>query len=270
MATRRPIITLLTDFGLEDHFVGVMKGVIANINPEALIIDITHNIAPHDVFQAAFLIKSSYLHFPPATIHVVVVDPGVGTSRRAIIVSSEKGYFIAPDNGVLSYIYAEEQIGEVREMTADHYFLKPRSGTFDGRDVFAPVAAWLSKGVGMPSFGEVITDYKKYDLPQPVPVNQNVLRCKIIYVDRFGNLISNLSREQFNACLAASETRRFAFQVGGEHTVAKISHSYADGEKGELLALFGSSELLEFSVNQGNAAKLTSLGVGKDILFKAV
>jgi hypothetical protein len=269
MAARKPIITLLSDFGLDDHFVGVMKGVIVNINPEALVIDIAHNVVPHDVFQAAFLIKSSYLYFPPTTIHVVVVDPGVGTSRRSIVVSTEKGHFIAPDNGVLSYIYAEEQIGEVREMTADHYFLKPRSGTFDGRDVFAPVAAWMSKGVGMSSFGEVITDYKKYDLPQPVPVNQNVLRCKIIYVDRFGNLISNLSRERFKECLDASETRRFAFQVGGEHTVAKISYSYADGEKGELIALFGSSGLLEFSVNQGNAAKLTSLGIGKDILFKA-
>lgn len=268
MAERKPIITLLTDFGLQDHFVGVMKGAIATINPEALVIDITHNIAPHDMFQAAFLIKSSYQYFPPTAIHVVVVDPGVGTDRRPIVVASERGYFIAPDNGVLSYIYAEEQISEVREITADHYFIKPRSGTFDGRDVFAPVAAWMTKGVGVSSLGEIITDYKKYDLPQPMPVNQNVLRCKIIYVDRFGNLISNLSRELFKERLDASENRRFAFQVGGEHTIAKISRSYADGEKGELLALFGSSELLEFSVNQGNAAKLTSLGVGKDILFK--
>ena len=118
MAERRPIITLLTDFGLQDHFVGVMKGAIAAINPEALVIDITHNIAPHDMFQAAFLIKNSYPYFPPTAIHVVVVDPGVGTDRRPIIVASEKGYFIAPDNGVLSYIYAEEQITEVREITA--------------------------------------------------------------------------------------------------------------------------------------------------------
>jgi S-adenosylmethionine hydrolase len=222
------------------------------------------------MFQAAFLVKNSYLSFPLTTIHVVVVDPGVGTNRRPIIVASEKGYFIAPDNGVLSYIYAEEKISEVREITADHYFLKPRSGTFDGRDVFAPAAAWLSKGVSFTSFGEVITDYKKYDLPQPVRVNQSVLRCKIIYVDRFGNLVSNLSREIFRECLDASEKRRFAFQVGGEHTISKISRSYAEGEKGELIALFGSSGFLEFSVNQGSASKLTALGVGKDILFKVV
>jgi len=268
MAIKRPIITLLTDFGMQDYFVGVMKGVIANINPESLVIDITHEIAPYDMFQAAFILKNSYLYFPSNTIHVVVVDPGVGTNRKPIIVASEKGYFIAPDNGVLSYIYAEEQITEVREITADHYFLKPRSGTFDGRDVFAPVAAWLSKGVNCSSFGEKISDYRKYDLPQPVPVNQSVLRCKIIYVDRFGNLVSNLSRERFKERLNAAETRRFAFQVGGEHMVSKISRFYAEGEKGELIALFGSLGFLEFSVNQGNASKLTALGVGKDILFK--
>jgi S-adenosylmethionine hydrolase len=221
------------------------------------------------VFQAAFLIKSAYLYFPPTTVHVVVVDPGVGTNRRPIIASSEKGYFIAPDNGVLSYVYTEGFVGEVRELTADHYFLKPRSGTFDGRDVFAPVAAWLSKGVNFTSFGEVISDYRKYDIPQPMPGDQGVVRCKILYIDRFGNLVSNLSREKFKEYLDASEKRQVAFRVG-EHTVSKVSRFYAEGEKGELIALFGSTGLLEFSVNQGNAAKVTALGVGKDILFKVM
>lgn len=267
MAERKPIITLITDFGLLDHFVGTMKGVIANINPEALVIDITHDVSPHDVFQAAFLIKSAYPYFPPHTIHVVVVDPGVGTNRRIIAMSTEKGYFIAPDNGVLSYLYASEEVGEVREVTADHYFLKPRTGTFDGRDVFAPVAAWMSKNVSMTSLGEVITDYKKYDLPQPTPVGQGGMRCKILYVDRFGNLVSNLTRDQFKQMLDASAQRRFAFQVG-EQTIGKISTSYAEGEKGQLLAIFGSSGFLEFSINRGSAMKLTGVGVGKDILFK--
>lgn len=267
MATKRPIITLLTDFGLQDHFVGTMKGVIANINPEALVIDVSHGIAPHDVFQAAFLIKSSYLYFPSTTIHVVVVDPGVGSTRRILLVSTEKGYFIAPDNGVLSYLYTSEEIGEVREVTAEHYYLKPRTGTFDGRDVFAPVAAWMSKGVTMASLGEIVTDYKKYDLPQPASIGQGGLRCKIIYADHFGNLISNLTREQFKQSLDTSAQRRFAFQVG-EHTIGKISSSYAEGEKREVLAVFGSSGYLEFSVNRGSALKLTGVGVGKDFLFK--
>lgn len=269
MAAKRPVITLTTDFGLQDHFVGVMKGVIANINPEALVIDITHNIAPHDIFQAAFVIRNSYAYFPPTTVHLVIVDPGVGTSRKALVVSTEKGYFIAPDNGVLSYIFAEEQAGEVREITAEHYFSKPRSGTFDGRDVFAPVAAWISKGVTLPSFGEVLPEYKKYDLPQPTLAEKGIWRCKVVYADRFGNLVSNLSREKFKEYLDTSEKRRFIFQLG-ERMVAKISNSYAEGEKDELLALFGSSGFLEFSVNRGSASKLTACGIGKDILFKVL
>ena len=151
MAAKRPIITLLTDFGLHDHFVGTMKGVIANINPEALVIDITHDVAPHDIFQAAFLIRSAYTYFPSHTIHLLVVDPGVGTQRRILVASSEKGFFIAPDNGILSYLSAAGELGEIRDITADHYFLKPRTGTFDGRDVFAPVGAWMSKGVAVTS-----------------------------------------------------------------------------------------------------------------------
>ncbi len=267
MAAKKSIITLLTDFGLEDHFVAVMKGVILTIHPDVEIFDICHNIHPHDIFQAAYLLKSSYRYFPSGSIHVVVVDPGVGTKRKPIIASSEKGFFIAPDNGVLSYIYAEAQVSEVREITADHYFIKPRSGTFDGRDVFAPVAAWLSKGVGLPSFGEPLSEYKKFELPQPVVVQEGILRCKIVYVDRFGNLITNLSRERFKECLNASKQRRFALRVG-DHTVTKISHSYAEGEKYQIIALFGSTGCLELGVNKGNAAKFTSLGTGKDVLFK--
>jgi S-adenosylmethionine hydrolase len=267
MAKKQPIITLLTDFGLQDHFVGTMKGVIASINPEALVIDITHDVVPHDIFQAAFLIKSTYQYFPPSTIHVVVVDPGVGTNRRALIVSSERGYFIAPDNGVLSYIYADEGIGEVREITADHYFLKPRTGTFDGRDVFGPVAAWMSKGVGLSSLGEPIEDYKKYDLPKPEPVGQGAMRCKILYIDRFGNLVSNLTQAHFEELLDASEKRRFAFQVG-EHTIGKISSSYTEGNDNEIIAIFGSTGFLEFSANKGNAFKLTGIGAGKDFFVK--
>ncbi len=267
MAAKRPIITLLTDFGLQDHFVGTMKGVIANINPEALVIDITHDVSAHDIFQAAFLIRSAYAYFPSHTIHLLVVDPGVGTQRRILVASTEKGYFIAPDNGILSYLSAVGELRDVREITAEHYFLKPRTGTFDGRDVFAPVAAWMSKGVAVTSLGEPIEDYKKYDIPQPVPVGQGGFRCKIVYVDHFGNLISNLTRERFQQLLDASKQRRFAFQVG-EHTIGKISAAYAEGDKRDVIALVGSSGFFEFSVNRGSALKLTGVGVGKDFFMK--
>jgi S-adenosylmethionine hydrolase len=269
MAAKRPIITLLTDFGVQDHFVGVLKGVILNINPEAEIIDLSHSVPPYDIFQAAFLLRNAYAYFPPGTIHVVVVDPGVGTRRRPLLacVSAEKGYFVAPDNGVLSYIYAGGELGEVREVTADHYFLKPRTGTFDGRDVFAPVAGWLSKGVSFSAFGERITDYKKFEVPEPTLIQPDVLRCSVLYIDRFGNLISNLNCQRFEEHLNTSKQRQFVLRVG-QSNVSKLSNSYAEGQKGELIALFGSSGFLELSVNQGNAAKLAEVGIGGNILFK--
>ena len=266
---KKPIITLLTDFGVKDHFVGVMKGVILSINPDAEIVDISHDVPPQDIQQAAFLLKNAYPYFPPNTIHVVAVDPGVGTSRRPLVVSSEKGVFIAPDNGVLSYLYADKVVGEVREISADHYWLKPRTGTFDGRDVFAPVAAWTSKGVSLASFGEPITDYKTFEIAQPAQVQQGVWKCRILSVDRFGNLISNLTKEQFTALLGAGEQQRFAFRLG-EQNILKLAQTFADGAPGEVMALFGSSGYVEFCVNQGNAATATTLQAGKDILLKVI
>lgn len=269
MAAKKTIITLTTDFGQKDHFVGVMKGVILSINPDAELVDISHEIFPHDVLQAAFTLRQAYSYFPANTIHVVVVDPGVGTNRKPLAASSEKGFFLAPDNGVLSYLYAENVINEVREITADHYWLKPRSGTFDGRDIFAPVAAWMSKGVSLTSLGETISDYTAIDIPCPALVQPGIWKCKILAVDRFGNLISNLIREQFLSLLESAEQKRFAFRVG-EQTVSKISAAYAEGQPNEVLAVFGSAGVVEFCVNQGNAAAVTSLQAGKDILLKVV
>ena len=270
MAEKRTIITLLTDFGVQDHFVGAMKGTLLKTFPNVEIIDIAHDIPAHDIFQAAFLLKNYYRYFPNGTIHVVVVDPGVGTSRRPILASSESGLFVAPDNGVLSYVYAQEERCEVREITSDHYFFKPRTGTFDGRDVFAPVAGWLAKGVNPSSFGEPIDDYKKFEPPLPVAIKEGAWKCKILYVDRFGNLVSNLDKEKFKELLDASEQHRFAFRLG-EHTISKISQNFAEGEKGEdILAIFGSSGFLEFCVNQGSAAKAANIGAGHDCLLKIV
>ncbi len=269
MAEKKPIITLLTDFGSCDYFVAAMKGVILNINRDVEVVDISHAVRPHDVLHAAFLLKSVYAYFPSDTIHIIVVDPEVGSARRALLTSSEKGLFIAPDNGVLSGIYDDAGVGEVRDITADHYFVKPRTGTFDGRDVFAPVAAWLSKGVNLSSFGDLISDYKKLDLPKPIALQDGVLKCKILAVDHFGNLVSNLGREQFKEYLDASEKHRFAFRVG-EQTVSKLLQAYTDGEPGEVFAIFGSAGFIEFSVNCGNAAAMTHAGIGSDVLFKVI
>lgn len=150
----RPIVTLTTDFGSNDHLVGAMKGVILKVNPEVQIVDISHKVIPHDILDGALMVGQAYRYFPLKTVHIVVVDPGVGTERRPLLVSGEHHYFVAPDNGVLSMVYEREERLTVRHVTAEHYFLNPRSNTFHGRDVFAPVAAWLTKN-GVPgSFGD--------------------------------------------------------------------------------------------------------------------
>ena len=161
-----PIITLTTDYGTSDHLVGVLKGVILRIVPNATIVDINHHVAPFDLLDGALTIGAAYRYFPPRTVHLVVVDPGVGTERRPILVSADQQYFVAPDNGVLSLIYEREATVSVRHITAEHYFLNPVSNTFHGRDVFAPVAAWLAKTFQTEAMGEEITDYVRFALPR--------------------------------------------------------------------------------------------------------
>src|SRR5215469_16324325 len=185
-----PIITLTTDYGTNDHLVGVLKGVILKINPEVQIVDITHGVTPFDLLDGAMAIANSYSYFPPRTIHVVIVDPGVGTDRRPILVSGQNQYFIAPDNGVLSGVYEKEQQFMVRHLTAEHYFLQPVSKTFHGRDVFAAVAGWLSKNWQPGSMGEEITDFKRFALPRPKE-SDGLLKGVVLKVDSFGNLITN-------------------------------------------------------------------------------
>jgi hypothetical protein len=267
MAELVSLITMLTDFGLNDHYVAIMKGVVYNINPQARIVDISHEVRPQDVLQAAFLLKVSYSYFPKRTIHLVVVDPGVGTTRRPILVSTESYYFIAPDNGVLSFIYQQETISEVRELTASHYFLNPVSQTFHGRDIFSPMVAWLSRGVAASSLGDLVTDYKKFNIPVPTLLKEDILVGRIIYVDRFGNLISNITQKDFTEHLGKSPGKRFVLRVA-ERNIGKLSQSYAEGGEGELVALFGSSNYLEFSLNKGNAARALSIQIGAEVLFK--
>src|SRR5271169_1125677 len=187
------IVTFTTDFGLSDPFVGIMHGVVLNIHPETSIVDISHAVASYDVFDGAWTIAQAYRFFPPRTVHVVVVDPGVGGTRRAIIVETEDYVFIAPDNGVLSLVEMREPKFTVRHVTAERYFLQPVSRTFHGRDVFSPVAGWLSKGVAPADFGPEITDYVRLPFPAVEHISTNEVRGGIVKVDKFGNLITNLS-----------------------------------------------------------------------------
>jgi S-adenosylmethionine hydrolase len=258
-----PIITLTTDYGTDDHLVGVLKGVILKINPEVQIVDITHGVAAFDVLDGAMAIANAYAYFPPRTIHVVVVDPGVGTERRPLLVSGQNQYFIAPDNGVLSAVYEQEQNFVVRHLTAEHYFLQPVSNTFHGRDIFAAVAGWLSKNWQPASMGEEITDFKRFALPRPKEAD-GLLKGVVLKVDSFGNLITNFKSEDLPE--GALEKGEIKLQVG-THAVSKLVPTFANGNAGEAIAYVGSSGLVEIGVNKGSASKTLGIGRGTAVLL---
>jgi len=258
-----PIITLTTDYGTNDHLVGVLKGVILKINPEAQIIDITHQVTPFDLLDAALSIASAYSYFPPRSIHVVIVDPGVGTERRPILVSGQNQYFLAPDNGVLSGVYEKEHPVVVRHITSEHYFLQPVSKTFHGRDVFAPVAAWLSKNWQPASMGEEITDFKRFAMPKPKEAD-GLLKGVVQKVDAFGNLITNFRMDDLPA--NAAEKGEVRLQIGS-HPVTKFVPTFAHGVAGEAVAYIGSSGFLEVAMNKGSAARTLGLGRGTPVLL---
>jgi S-adenosylmethionine hydrolase len=265
-ALSNPIITLTTDYGTQDHLVGVMKGVILKINPDVQIVDITHHVTPFDLLDGALAIASAYPYFPPRTIHVVVVDPGVGTDRRPLIVSGQNQYFLAPDNGVLSGVYEKEPNPIVRNLTAEHYFLHPVSKTFHGRDVFAPVAAWLSKSWQPGSMGEDITDYKKFAMPKPKEAD-GAWKGVVLKVDAFGNLLTNFRAED----LAAGSIEKGEIDLqAGTHAVKRLVPTFAAGSNGEVVVFVGSGGYLEIGVNKGSAAKALGLGRGAAVLLKKV
>ncbi|MCP5109892.1 MAG: SAM-dependent chlorinase/fluorinase, partial [bacterium] len=192
----RPIITLTTDFGLDDHFAGTMKGVILGILPTAEIVDLCHNVTPFEITEGAFLIAQAYRYFPKRTVHVVVVDPGVGTARRPILVEAAGQFFIGPDNGVLSMVYSREK-HKARHITARKYFLEHISNTFHGRDVFAPVAAHLRKGTPPSKFGKLIGDHLRPTFEKPVRTGKRYWTGAVLKVDHFGNLITNFRLDEF-------------------------------------------------------------------------
>ena len=255
----RSIVTLTTDFGSSDYYVGVMKGVILNVNPEAEIVDICHDIRAYDVLEGAFAIAQAYSYFPPWTIHLVLVDPGVGSTRRPILVSTDRHLFIAPDNGVLSLVYAREENLTVRHIDASHYFLEPVSPTFHGRDIFSPVAGWLSRRVDADKFGEPITDFVQFSPPQPKRVNERLLKGVVIRVDRFGTLTTNLTPDDVPQ-LFTENPLPFKIIIG-KSEVSKFQQTYAQGVPGEIFALLGSAGYLEIAANRASAAD--ALGVGK-------
>jgi S-adenosylmethionine hydrolase len=255
----RPVIALLTDFGLSDHYAGTMKGVIAGICRDAMLIDISHEVPPHDVLAAALELAAAYRYFPAGTIFLVVVDPGVGSGRRAVAVDTGEYRFVAPDNGVLTPVLEAHPPRRVVELSARRYARPSVSRTFEGRDRFAPAAAWLAKGVELPALGRSAGDLQQLVVPQPV-IEAGAIAGEVLRVDRFGNLVSNIDRATFERLTGGS----LEVHVG-PHPVPRVVSTYADVEPGGICALFGSTDHLEVAANGASAAERLGLGRGAPV-----
>jgi S-adenosylmethionine hydrolase len=263
MASAISLVTLITDFGERDYFVPSMKGVMLGINPQLRILDLSHQIAAQDIEQAAFFLKSCYRYFPDGTVHVVVVDPGVGSKRRPLLVSTSRYFFIAPDNGVLDEIFDEEVSVEVRIIENKQYRLDAEGATFDGRDLFAPAAAWLTKGQVPGAYGRLIRDAVR--LPKDEPkMDGDKLVGKIVYIDHFGNLISNITPTDLQTFLSVTKRDVQAIQLGGIIINGMKTH-YAEGALGLPEALINSIGQLEIFIKQGSAAERCGAKIGQRI-----
>ena len=257
------LITLLTDFGDRDYFVASMKGVILGINPHARIVDLSHTVTPHQIDEAAYLLKASYKYFPDGTVHVAVVDPGVGSARRPLLVTTSRHFFLAPDNGLLNYIYQEETGIEVRQIENKQYRLDSEGTTFDGRDLFAPAAAWLTKGQQPGSYGKLVQDYVKLPLPEP-QWQGSVLVGRIVYVDRFGNLISNFTPFHVKEVQGKARRSDVSIRIGGV-TIDGLVRSYSQGETIAPRALINSNGQVEVFLKEGSAAEVLKVSRGETI-----
>lgn len=254
------IITLTTDFGTKDPYVGMMKGVIMKLNPEARIIDLMHHLPPQDITAAGFLLSRSYGYFPDGTIHVAVVDPGVGGTRRAVAFKTDRAIFIGPDNGLFSFILQKERVTQTAVLMKPDYHLPQPSSTFHGRDIFAPVAAHLSLGVPMGMLGPACSDFIELDTAEP-EVKTGKISGLIIWIDRFGNGVTNITAKHL---ATANLEKSLSIQVGRVE-LGRINSSYDETAKGEALAIMGSFDRLEISVNRGDAARTLGLGRGDPV-----
>jgi len=252
------IITLTTDFGLSDPYVAMMKGVILSINPSARLVDVTHQIGTGSISQAALLIRETFPYFPEGTVHLAVVDPGVGSDRRLIALQAGAHFFVGPDNGLFWPVFQDFGGAKAVHLTQRRYFLPSITQTFHGREIFAPVAAHLSLGLSLESLGPYIPDLATLTVPQPF-VKEGVLCGQIIRVDNFGNLVTNIPSRDLLNFLESGPPRIKA----GKLLIRKLSRIYADCEEGEPLALINSSNLLEIAVNLGRASEYIGLKNGE-------
>ena len=259
-ASARPVITLLTDFGLADSFVGVMKGVICQRCPNAQIIDLTHAIDSQDVQQAGYVLADSWRFFPPGTVHTAVVDPAVGSDRRIIAVRVGSQVLLAPDNGLLSAILLEHEVDEIRQVNNGAIFLKSISRTFHGRDVFAPCAGSLAAGMPFQDVGPPMDDPLLLDLPRPTDDQAGSIEGQVVLIDRFGNLMTNIPGTMLSL--------RPIISIGGKR-IEGLSHNYGEVGEGHILAIIGSHGRLEIAVNGDSAAQMLNLRRGAKVQIES-
>jgi S-adenosylmethionine hydrolase len=261
MMGMRPVIGLLTDFGLRDHYAGTMKAVALGICPDASLVDISHDIPPHDVLTAALELSASYRYFPVGSIFLDVVDPGVGSARRGLAAEAGDYRFVAPDNGVLTAVFREAPPKRVVELTERRYARPTVSRTFEGRDRFAPAAAWLAKGIQLSALGRPLSEPQTIDIPMPVVAPESI-SGQVLRIDRFGNLISNIDRKTFER---VAQDKPVDIRAG-DHAVGRLVATYAEAGAGDTCALFGSTDHLEIAVHSGSAAERLSLTRGAPVV----
>lgn len=260
MPSATSVLTLLTDFGERDHFVASMKGVILGINNQVRIIDISHHVTPHSIDEAAFLLNACYHYFPDGTVHVVVVDPGVGSSRRGLLVTTSRFFFVAPDNGVLTYIFENERSVEVRQIENRQFRLDSEGATFDGRDLFAPSAAWLTRGQTPGAYGRLISDYETLPIHKP-EVRKGTLHGRIAYIDRFGNLITDITPADIQSLQTITKRKSISFEIGGV-TIDHLKTHYEQGSSEKPEALINSNGYLEVFMKEASVAQRLGLKAG--------
>lgn len=257
----RPVVALLTDFGTANHYAGTMKGVVLGVCPDVTLVDIAHDLPAHDVLAGAMELAACYRYFPPGTIFLVVVDPGVGSARRGLAVEAGDYRFVAPDNGVLTAVLSETPPRKVVELTERRYARPTVSRTFEGRDRFAPAAGWLAKGVALASLGRPLHDYVRLELPAAV-IDDDGVRGVVVSIDRFGNCITNIDRRM----LEKAGSRLLI--TAGPHPVPRLVATYAEAVEGEPCALFGSTEHLEIAIRGGSAAGRLGLSRGATVIVR--
>lgn len=259
------IVTLLTDFGTSDYFVGAMKGALLSVNPQVQIIDLTHEIPPHDIYAGAFTLMCAYRSFPAGTVHITVVDPGVGSERRPLLVLTRNYFFVGPDNGLFGYVYELEEEARVFHLTNEKYFRAEVSATFHGRDLFAPVAGAVSRGIAPSELGREIKDYVRLEPLMVRAIGQSSIRAAVIHVDRFGNCITNITRENLTEEMLARGAR---LKIKGRG-ITEFRKFFADDEggTGELFAVWGSAGFLEIAAFQASAARLLDIERGETVFI---